>query len=403
MKAEKSPRFQTANVVTTSLAHFFHDVYTAFLAPVLPMLIDKLGINLFQAGVLSVFQRIPTLLNPLIGILAERARARYFIILTPAVTAISMSMIGLASNFSLLILIMLVSGFSSAFFHVPGPVMIRKVSGDKPGTGMSLFMVGGELARTAGPMAVLAAYSLWGLEGTWKLMPFGILASVVLFFRLKDIEIRKDFQQRQIKTNYLDVVRKLTPMFLSLSGFTFMFGAVKSSLTLFLPTYVDMEGYSIWFAGAALSILQGAGVLGTLVAGPLGDRFGNRRMIRIVSVVTPLLMFAFTQVNPLLGIPILILLGVFLFAPSPILLTVVNSTKGPNKTFVNGVYFTINFLLNSLMVMVMGFLADRLGLNMAYKLSVLGGLLAIPFIWNMKKEGYSEKGSPLTTFNKKPD
>ena len=388
--SRKNPSFQTTNVVTTSIAHFFHDVYTSFLAPLLPMLIDKLGINLFQAGVLSVFQRIPTLFNPLIGILAERAHARYFIILTPAVTAIAMSMIGLAGNFSLLVLIMLVSGLSSAFFHVPGPVMIRKVSGDKPGTGMSLFMVGGELARTAGPMAVLAAYSLWGLEGTWKLMPFGILASIVLFFRLKDIEIRKDFQQRAVKTNYFRVFRNLTPMFLSLSGFTFMFGAIKSSLTLFLPTYVDGEGYSIWFAGAALSILQGAGVLGTLISGPLGDRFGNRRMMRIVAVATPLLMLAFTQVNPLLGIPILIVLGIFLFAPNPILLTVVNSTDGPNKTFVNGIYFTINFLLNSLMVMIMGFLADKFGLELAYQLSVAGGVLAIPFIWRMKGEGYSE-------------
>jgi FSR family fosmidomycin resistance protein-like MFS transporter len=387
----KSNRFQTANVVTTSVAHFFHDVYTSFLAPLLPILIDKLGINLFQAGVLSVFQRIPTLFNPFIGILAERAKARYFIIFTPAVTAISMSMIGVAPNFALLIVIMLVSGFSSAFFHVPGPVMIRKVSGNRTGTGMSLFMVGGELARTAGPIAILAAYSFWGLEGTWKLMPVGIIATIILFYRLKDIEIRKDFEQRQVKTNYFKVVRNLAPMFVSLSGFTFMFGAVKSSLTLYLPTYLNVEGYSIWFAGASLSILQGAGVLGTLISGPLGDRFGNHRIMRFVALATPLLMFLFTQLDPIWGIPVLIVLGIFLFAPNPILLTVVNSTDTPNKTFINGIYFTINFFLNSLMVMVMGFIADRLGLDTAFKLSVIGGIVAIPFIWTMKKDGYSEK------------
>ena len=387
----KSNKFQSANVLTTSVAHFFHDVYTAFLAPLLPILIEKLGISLFQAGVLSVFQRIPTIFNPLIGILAERAKARYFIILTPAVTAISMSLIGIAPNFGVLIVIMLVSGFSSAFFHVPGPVMIRKVSGDKTGTGMSFYMVGGELARTAGPIAVLAAYSLWGLEGTVKLMPVGILASIILFYRLKDIEIRKDFEQRQVKTNYFSVIKRLMPMFISLSGFTFMFGAIKSTLTLYLPTYLNLEGYSIWFAGAALAILQGAGVLGTMISGPLGDKFGNHKIIRLVSIATPLLMFLFTQLDPIWGIPVLIVLGIFLFAPSPILLSVVNNTKTDNKTFVNGIYFTINFLLTSVMVMVMGFIADKLGLDTAYKLSVIGGVLAIPFIWTMKRDGYSER------------
>lgn len=387
---KQSGKPQKANILAISTAHFFHDVYTSFFAPILPLLIDKLGINLFQAGILSVFQRIPTLFNPLIGILAERVQARYFIILTPAITAMSMSLIGVAPNFTILAIVMLVSGFSSAFFHVPSPVMIRKVSGDRLGMGMSFFMVGGELARTAGPIAILAAVSFWGLEGSWKLMPIGILASIFLFYRLKDIEIRKDFEQRQIKTNYFQVLRSLRPMFISLSGFTFMFGAIKSSLTLYLPTYLSGEGYSIWIAGASLSILQAAGVAGTLISGPLADKIGNRRVLRIVAVSTPILMALFTLLDPVYAIPVLLIMGLFLFAPNPILLAVVNNTEGPNKTFINGIYFTINFMLNAVMIMIMGFIADRIGLAMTYKISVLGGIVAIPFIWSMKQGSYTE-------------
>ena len=101
-------------------------------------------------------------------------------------------------------------------------------------------------------------------------------------------------------------------------------------------------------------------------------------------------MLLFTQVNAFWGIPVLILLGLFLYAPNPILLTVVNSTVTEHKTFINGVYFTINFLLNAIMVMVVGWIADRIGLETTYKLSVIGGFLAIPFIWSMKKSIYSE-------------
>ena len=39
------------------------------------------------------------------------------------------------------------------------------------GKGMSYYMVGGELARTAGPMIILGVISWWGLEGTWRLIP----------------------------------------------------------------------------------------------------------------------------------------------------------------------------------------------------------------------------------------
>jgi len=387
MPTIKTCKFQTANVLSTSIAHFFHDIYTSFLAPLLPLLIDKLGISLFQAGTLSVFQRIPTILNPLIGILAERVSSRYFIICTPAITGIFMSLIGVAPSYIFLVLIMMVSGLSSAFFHVPGPVMIRKVSCDRPGLGMSLFMVGGELARTAGPLVILGAVSLWGLEGTWRLAPLGIIASVVLFYRLKDIEIRQDFSQDKEKPDYFKVFKKFIPLFTSVTGFTFFFGAIKSSLTIYLPTYLNLEGgHSLWFAGASLAILQGAGVAGTLLAGPLADRIGNRALLRIVALATPLLMLLFTQVNVFWGIPVLIVLGVILFAPSPVILSVVNNTKTKHLTFINGMYFTINFLLNAIMVMVMGKIADGIGLELAYLISVGIGMAAIPFIWSLKEQ-----------------
>ena len=379
-------KFQTANVLTTSLAHFFHDIYTSFLAPLLPLLIDKMGISLFQAGTLSVFQRVPTILNPFIGILAERVSSRYFIIVSPAITGIFMSFIGVAPSYIFLVLIMMVSGLSSAFFHVPGPVMIRKVSCDRPGLGMSLFMVGGELARTAGPLVILGAVSLWGLEGTWRLAPLGIIASIVLFFRLKDIEIGQDFSKDKVKPDYIKVFKEFVPLFTSVTGFTFFFGAIKSSLTLYLPTFLKFEGHSLWFAGASLAILQGAGVAGTLLAGPLADRIGNKTLLRVVAIATPILMLLFTQVNVFWGIPVLIVLGIALFAPSPVILSVVNNSKTKHLTFINGMYFTINFLLNAVMVMLMGWIADSIGLDMAYLISVVIGLAAIPFIWSLKEQ-----------------
>jgi FSR family fosmidomycin resistance protein-like MFS transporter len=99
-KTEKSPTetsrgFQTGKILALSIGHFIHDVYTGFLAPLLPLLIEKLSLSLTQAGFLTTIMQLPALLNPYIGQLADRISGRYFVILAPALTAVPMSLIGI--------------------------------------------------------------------------------------------------------------------------------------------------------------------------------------------------------------------------------------------------------------------------------------------------------------------
>ena len=169
---KKNDQFQTSNVLTISIAHLVHDIYSSFLAPILPLLIEKLGISYSLAGLLSVLQRIPSLLNPIIGLIADKVSVRYFLVIAPALTATVMSLLGVTTHYTVLAILLFIMGLSAALFHVPGPVMIKHVSGDRIGKGMSFYMLGGELARTLGPLIILAAVSLWGLEGTYKLIPF---------------------------------------------------------------------------------------------------------------------------------------------------------------------------------------------------------------------------------------
>ena len=148
----QNKKFQKDKVFTLSFAHLAHDTYSAFLAPLLPLLIEKLGISLFMSAILDVARNVPALLNPFFGLIAEKTGVKYFVILTPAITAISMSLIGLAPSYSVVFILLFVAGISAALFHVPSPTMIKESSGEKVGTGMSFFMVGGELAKTLGPI-----------------------------------------------------------------------------------------------------------------------------------------------------------------------------------------------------------------------------------------------------------
>jgi len=146
-------KFRRGEVTVLSLAHLAHDTFSSFLAPLLPLLIDKLGLSLSQSAFLDIVRRIPALFNPLLGILAEKTGIKYFVILTPAITALSMGLIGLANSYGMLIILLFVAGISAALFHVPSPVIVKEASGNKIGTGMSFFMVGGGVGSNTGSAA----------------------------------------------------------------------------------------------------------------------------------------------------------------------------------------------------------------------------------------------------------
>lgn len=390
-KRTKSTSFHTIDIVTVSLAHLVHDTYTAFLPPLLPLLITKLSLNYSIAGLLSFFLRLPSLFNPFVGMIADKLHLRYFIIVAPFLTALTMSMLGMAHNMAVLLLLLFAAGISSTLFHVPSPVMIKQVAGGRVGMGMSFFMLGGEGARTLGPLIVLGAVSLWGLEGCWRLVFPGLIASIILYFRLGRTAIRQEFKARENKADPWHAFNKERPYFAALIGIFLMRAAMQSSLMIFLPTYLTARGESLWFGGMALSLLQLAGAGGTFIAGSLSDHIGRKQTLFISSGLAPVLVLLFTMMS---GIPAMIMLvpiGILLFACGPVLLATVQDIETENPAFLNSIYMTISFVIGSGIAVLVGFSGDTIGLVATYRLSCVLAFAAIPFIIKLPRHGKPEK------------
>ncbi|MBE9466741.1 MAG: MFS transporter [Bacteroidetes bacterium] len=378
---EEKNKFQTSNVILVSFSHLLHDIYSAFLSPVLPILIKNLGISYSLTSLLSVIRTLPSLANPFIGLLADKVSLRYFIIITPTITAIVMSLLGFASSYTVLAIMLFVTGISSSLFHVPAPVMVKKVSGDRAGMGMSFYMLGGELARTLGPLVVLAAISLWGFKGTYRLIPFAIIASVILYFKLRKITVYKEFQNKNKKIGGFDTVKKFSSVFLIIGGYLIFISIIKSALTYYLPTYLNLQGKSLWLGGIALSVYQLAGAGGTFLSGTISDKIGGKKTLLIASIVSPILMLLFTfSEGVVLPFILLILLGLFIFASGPVLLALITSIDVERPAFINGVYMTTSFIVNSITIMLIGVLADKYGLEFTYRIISIIGFGAFPFV-----------------------
>lgn len=372
---ELKSEFQTERVITIFGAHFLHDTFTAFVAPLLPLIMEKLSLSLTMVGSLTSFMQIPSILNPFIGYLADKVSLRYFVIFTPAITATLICGLGLTSNYISAAALLFLTGISVAAFHAPAPAMVSRISGTRVGKGMSIFMAGGELGRTVGPLLVLWAVSVWTLEGYYRLVIFGWAATIILYWRLKNIAGRSEKSE-----GLKGIAPKLKQLYLPLTIIIFLRQFIQVGLTTYLPTFLNSEGASLTFAGISLSILEFAGVAGALVSGTISDRLGRKPMLTVAITASSFLTLAFLHVNSWLEIPLLLLSGFTALSTGPVFLALVQDNMANNRAIGNGIYLSISFLLRSVVLFLMGVLGDLMGLREAYYVSVALSVLAIPFI-----------------------
>ncbi len=342
--------------------------------------------SLARAGMLSAVMQLPALLNPFIGMLADRVSLRAFVILAPAMTAIPMSLTGVAPSYGVLVLLLLLAGISVAMFHVPAPVMIARMAGARTGTGMSFFMTGGELARTVGPVVAVGAVALMGLEGFWPVMAAGIAASIMLYLKFRSVDL--DFHNGDGRISLIQTVKNMRRLLLPLMFILLARSFMHASMTAFLPTFIREQSGSIWLGGIGLTLFETAGVAGVLTAGSLSDIIGRRRMLLISLIGAPLGVLAFVMnaaaghagADSLPAVAALLITGFMLLSTTPVMLAMVQEHAGNSPAAANGIYMMTAFVARSSVVVVIGLIGDHAGLHTAYIISAAAGACGIPFI-----------------------
>ncbi len=378
-------KFQNSKVFSVSSAHFIHDVYSSFLAPLLPLIIEKFALSLVSASVLSLVQRLPSFLSLFVGAVAHKLPWRWIIILAPLVTGFGGSLIGLAPNLIVLGMLLFTMGMSSALFHVPAPVMIKYFSGNQAGKGMSWYMLGGEAARMLGPLLIVSAVSVWGLEGTWRLIFPAVAASLTLFFFIDNKPYQSYANNGKKPINWWSTIVEYRYFFIALTTYMIFRSLMKGSLATFLPTYMGMKGSSLFTGAVALSVLQFAAAGGSFIMGGISDRIGRFKSLLILALLSPILMLLFVF-SGFVGQMILLLpLGIVLYATSPVLLALILEQKSNQPAMMNAGFTTINFATNAIAVLFTGILGDRIGLDMTFQIAGFLGIGAIPAVFILRK------------------
>jgi FSR family fosmidomycin resistance protein-like MFS transporter len=369
--------------------HLVHDVYSSFLAPFLPLIIAKTSISMTLAGLLTVFFRSSSLANPVLGILADRKDLRVYFAAAPAFTAMTMSSLGLSSSYPLLCLMLLLAGVSASLYHVMGPVWVARFSGHRVGRGMSVWMVAGELGRSVGPVVAAGAVGMWGFEGMWGIMIFGMIASILLYREISKVPaVRHDHKTRP---SVMATWRELRFVMLPMSGLLASRAFLTGTLAGFLPTYMVMDkGYTLVMGGMALALFELVGTVGSLLGGSISDRIGRKKVLYGGMILGPAWLLGLVGAEGWVITPCLVGIGLFVFACSPVLLATVQDHAGKNRGAANGLYMGLNFGITSLILLLVGWGVDRFGFGVTLAGCAMLSWGSLPCIWALPEKGQTD-------------
>ena len=382
--------FDTTTILAVSGAHFVHDLYPAFIGVLLPLLIPKLGISLVAAGLLASTLRWATVVQPLLGWVADRVDTRYWVILPPAVTALAISLLGIAPSPLAVAALLAIVGLSSSVFHPPAGAWVTRAAGSQWGRATSYFMTGGELARALGPLSMAAVLAEVGLGWSWLVVAPGLATSVGLFWLLAR---RPGLQVRHAASPLRQAFAVVQRDFLLLAAASALVATATATLLVFGPTYLVGAGADILFAGAALTSFGLGAAAGAFAGGTLSDRLGRRTVLAAsAGIGAPLLGLALLMPPTPIQLAVFALAGLVFLSAGPVQLVMMQELLPENRSVAVALASFTTMVAGAMGVVLVGALAEQIDLQGALIVAAASALLALPCIAFLPETRHVSRG-----------
>src|SRR4030042_438461 len=149
-----------------SAGHLVTDINQGALPALLSYFKEALNLSYTTSGVILLSANLTSsIIQPVFGHLSDRRPIKWFLPFSPLIACLGMSITGLISSYSLLLICVIVSGIGIASFHPDGFKTAYFFTGERKATGMSIFAVGGNLGIAVGPILALLLVPSLGLRG----------------------------------------------------------------------------------------------------------------------------------------------------------------------------------------------------------------------------------------------
>jgi len=348
-----------------SIAHLLNDTIQAVLPAIYPVLKISFRLSFAQVGLITfTYQLTASILQPLVGAFADRRPQPYSLVVGMSLTLIGLIMLSQAGSFQAILAAAVIIGTGSAIFHPEASRLARLASGGRHGFAQSLFQVGGNLGTSIGP---LLAAAIVVPHGQAHILWFSVLAvgGIVLLARVGGWYSRSLAEGRgrrsgkeasHFSLTRPQVIRALAVLII----LTFSKHIYLTSLTSYYTFYVITKfGASVQQAQLYLFIFLFAVAAGTIIGGPIGDRFGRKYVIWISILGTAPFALLLPHVGLIGTVVLTVLIGVILASAFSAIVVYAQELLPGKVGMVAGLFFGLAFGVAGIGSAFLGQLADQ--------------------------------------------
>ena len=371
-------------LLALSAAHSLNDLLQSVISAVYPMLKEELCLDFGQIGLITlVYQISSSIFQPVVGYAFDKRPFVYSLPMGMVSTSVGIAMFSYCNTMAGILMAVFLVGIGSATLH-PEASRITSLAGrERRGFAQSVFQVGGNFGGSIGPLlvALIVAphgrhYVLWFL--VFSTLAFAAMRPIVKWYRdyLNDVRKHPESHTKSLKlplSKGRTIFVICVIMVLIFSKYVYM-ASLSSYYTFYL---MEKFGVSVKMSQIFLFIFVVSTAAGTLVGGPIGDRYGRKLVIWISILGTA----PFSLLLPHVSLPLTAVLsfcaGFMLSSAFPAILLYAQELLPTKLGMISGLFFGFAFGVGGIASAVLGNFADTYGIEAIYDFCAYMPLLGI--------------------------
>lgn len=385
-------------LILLGVTHMFNDTLQNLVQAVYPMIKESLMLNFSQIGIITlVYQMAASIFQPIIGAYTDKKPQPYSLPIGMTFTLVGIFSLAFASEFSHVLFAVFLAGIGSSIFHPEASRLAHMASGGKRGLAQSIFQVGGNFGGSLGPLLAALLIAPYGQQNiAWfsivALASIGVMLYIskwykhrLLYIKAKSIppEKVKDVKSKSVLTKKV-AFTLLVLLLLIFSKYVYM-----SSLTSFYTFYlIEKFGVSIRDSQVYLFIFLFAVAAGTVMGGPIGDRFGRKYVIWFSILGAAPFALIMPYADLMWTCILSVIIGLVLSSAFSAILVYAQELLPGKEGLIGGLFFGLAFGIAGISSAIFGNMADTHGIEYIYHIAAfmpLIGLIA-GFLPNIKRK-----------------
>ncbi len=370
-------------LVAMSVSHLLNDSMQSLIPAIYPLVKASFDLSFAQVGLITLANQVTaSLFQPIVGALTDRRPQPYSLAFGMLFTLVGLAALSLAQSYALVLVSVCLVGLGSSIFHPEASRIASIAAGKRRGFAQSFFQVGGNTGSSLGPLFAATIISIRGRSSliwftTLAFVGIVVLARVGAWYSGRMIERKKNApkpESRGLAIGRARVAASLAVLIVLIFSKYFYLAGMNSYYTFFL---IDRFRLSVPAAQLHLFAFQLSVAAGTLIGGPLGDRFGRKYVIWGSILGAAPFTLALPYANLAWTTALSVVIGLVLASAFSAILVYAQELLPGRIGLISGLFFGLAFGMGGLGSAVIGGLADRGGIQAVYRLCAFLPLIGL--------------------------